>query len=189
MGSFTMKMTDEDRQSYPELRSYLEKILPDLPSRKPYVYAVWKRYIAANGDRSKLDWTSLAWGWDPLVKVSNAMVECYSPRVYGEEGPMAPRKVRWYGLTPNLDQIIIAEDLASLPGTPNEVVLENALLHEMIHWTRGVAEQSNWMDEDDPYAFEREAYGVSATEVLRNWNYCLPYVLDPSGSLGPYRQR
>jgi hypothetical protein len=185
-----MMMTEVDRQRYPKLRLYLEQILPDLPSRKPYVYAVWQRYAAANRDKSKLEWTTLNWGWDPLVKVDDdEMMKCYDERVYREDGPMAPRKVRWYGLTPDLNQIIIAADLASLPGTPNEIVLENTLLHEMIHWSRLAAGQSNWDDEDDPYAFEREAYGVSATELLRGWNYCLPYVLDSSGSLGPYRQR
>jgi Metallopeptidase toxin 3 len=186
--SFTMIMTGEDSQRYPKLRSYLEKTLPNLPSRKPSLYAVWQKYAPANEEKSKLDWPTLRWLWRPLVTVdSSQMMQCYDGRAQREVGPMAPRKVRWYGLTPDIKMIIIAEDLASLPGTPNEIILESTLLHEMVHWSRLAAGLSDWQDEDAPEAFEREAYGVPTT-LLRSWNYCLPYELDPSASLRPYKQ-
>jgi Metallopeptidase toxin 3 len=178
-----MRMNTEDQERYPWLAWYLQRRLPSLPSLKPKVYEIWQKYVVRVPPGASLleDYGTLTWGWSPRVKV-NLDWTC------SDDGPMTPRILHEFGKTPpspEADLIVIAEDLASLPNTPNEVVLEVTLLHEMIHWNRLMVGRDDVYDENGPngpYAFEREAYGGV---IRRTWNYCVPYELDPSGML-PY---
>jgi hypothetical protein len=177
-----MWMTSDDAQKYPDLKGYLLYGLPQVPQRSPRVFWAFLKYSGFSllGDLWGFGASRpLMWGFGPSLAVNadaskGGMMECIDDgeEKIGDNRYVERKSLHWYGFTvPNrsANKIIIAADLATLGGTPDEIVLEATVLHELVHWSRLQAGYDNYDREDEPRAFEREAYG---RVVLRTWETC-----------------
>ena len=170
-----MDIGAKDAAEFPELAAIVRNLAIRV-ARKPRVLAAFRRYA---GDGADL---ALFFGQLPRVRIDPDFFRCEDdgdPQVQ-RDGSVVQRRRMKLGFTPpspKVGEIYVAPDVAmNADSAEGALLTEATLLHECVHWCRMMDDKDVW-SEDEPYAFEKEAYGGI---MGRSYQMCFSLIRNPS---------